>query len=291
MYAPSVNARCEPALRRLGRAALRRFAASLPTLAAIAAVALLRHGRQLAARPHGRRRLALRAQFDAARAARARARSADRRDWTRMALPAGRRAPANYDAARQILIDNKVHAGRAGFHVVTPLDACATAASCSSTAAGSRAGATRAELPEVAAAGRDGHACTGASTIPPARATSSCGRDAPAGAVWQNLDPRASPQATGIAVLPIVVEQTATPAFPTTGWCATGPRPISASRSTGSTWCSGTRSRPSRSCCGCGSRLRARRDAMPATRASREARSAAGRADAAARSRWSPSRR
>ena len=32
-----------------------------------------------------------------------------------------RELAGRYDAPRQILIDNKVHAGRAGYHVVTPL--------------------------------------------------------------------------------------------------------------------------------------------------------------------------
>jgi surfeit locus 1 family protein len=177
--------------------------ALVPTLAAIAGIALF-----VAAgnwqRDRMEQKLALRAQFDAAMAAPP-ATLPDLRDWTpwryRQVVATG-----IYDAGRQILIDNKVHDGRSGYQVITPL-----------TLADGRVvlvnrgwvagGATRVELPKAA---------------PPAGIVSVRGRinipatgyvelkhDAPAGPVWQNLDPQRFAQATGIRVPPIVVEQTA----------------------------------------------------------------------------------
>jgi len=111
-----------------------------------------------------------------------------------------------YDAARQILIDNKVHAGRAGYHVVTPLlleDGRAVLVN-RGFAAG---GATRAELPasrppagEVRVAGRINL---------PSRDYVELAQAPPQGVVWQNLDPARFSAATGLLVLPIVVEATA----------------------------------------------------------------------------------
>jgi surfeit locus 1 family protein len=111
-----------------------------------------------------------------------------------------------YDAARQVLIDNKVHAGRAGYHVVTPLllaDGRAVLVN-RGFAAG---GATRAELPEVRPPAGDVRV-TGRISVP----TGDYVELAPAppeGVVWQNLDPARFSAATGLAVLPIVVEATA----------------------------------------------------------------------------------
>ena len=88
-------------------------------------------------------------------------------------------------------------------------------------------GAPRAMLPNVAAGRRDGDACAGASTCH-RQATSSSAAPMPEGPVWQHLDPRRFAEATGVAVLPIVVEATVPPGAMTHS-CATGPRPISAS--------------------------------------------------------------
>jgi surfeit locus 1 family protein len=177
--------------------------ALVPTLAAIAGVALFVVAGNWQ-RDRMEQKLALRAQFDAAMAAPAVA-FPDVRDWApwryRQVVATG-----IYDAGRQILIDNKVHDGRSGYQVITPL-----------TLADGRVvlvnrgwvagGATRIELPKVA---------------PPAGIVSVLGRinipatgyvelkhDAPAGPVWQNLDPQRFAQVTGVAVAPIVVEQMA----------------------------------------------------------------------------------
>lgn len=177
--------------------------ALVPTVAAIAGVALFVVAGNWQ-RDRMEQKLALRAQFDAAMAAPPAA-LPDLRDWTpwryRQVVLTG-----FYDATRQILLDNKVHDGRSGYQVVAPL-----------TLADGRAvlvnrgwvagGATRVELPKV---------------VPPAGIVSVLGRinippagyvelkhEAPAGPVWQNLDPQRFVQLTGVAVPPIVVEQTA----------------------------------------------------------------------------------
>ncbi|MEO8751692.1 MAG: SURF1 family protein [Casimicrobiaceae bacterium] len=181
--------------------------AFVPTLAAIAAVALFVAAGQW---QHGRmeQKQALRTQYDAAAAAPPVA-LPDLRDWTswryRPIVVTG-----IYDAGRQILVDNKIHDGRTGYDVVTPL-ALADGRVVLVDRGWIAGGATRVELPKAP---------------PPAGIVSVRGRvnvaagyvelthEAPAGPVWQNLDPQRFTQATGVAVLPLVVEQTA-PAEPT----------------------------------------------------------------------------
>ena len=126
-----------------------------------------------------------------------------------------------FDARHQILIDNKVHAGRVGFAVVTPLSST-TAAPCSSTAAGSRA-ARRAPCCRSRRRPQGVVTLRGRIDIPPAGYLELGDRAPPAGPLWQHLDPQRFAQATGIAVLPIVVEALDMPA--TTGWCMTLPLP------------------------------------------------------------------
>ena len=181
---------------------------ALPTLAMVVAVVVcVAAGRWQQGRMEAKE--ALRAQMDAALPM-APIALADRpagTDW-----PALRYRPVvaagTYRAAAQILVDNRVHDGRAGYHVVTPL-----------ALPGGRAvlvnrgwvaqGATRAALPDVP---------------PPAGAVTVTGRVAvpgpgyleletapAAGPVWQNLDPVRFAAATGIDVLPIVIEATAAP--------------------------------------------------------------------------------
>src|SRR6266550_4791933 len=96
----------------------RSLRALVPTLAAIVGVALFIVAGNWQ-RDRMEQKLALRAQFDAATAA-APVALPDLRDWTpwryRQVVVTG-----IYDAGRQILLDNKVHDGRAGYQVVTPL--------------------------------------------------------------------------------------------------------------------------------------------------------------------------
>jgi surfeit locus 1 family protein len=58
-------------------------------------------------------------------------------------------ARGSYDASRQILLDNRVHAGRAGVHVLTPM-VLADGSTVLVNRGWQPFGATRAELPEVA---------------------------------------------------------------------------------------------------------------------------------------------
>lgn len=106
--------------------------------------------------------------------------------------------------ASQTMIDNRVQDGRAGFHVVTPLaldDGRAVLVDRGWIAAG--AGATR--VPEVAApSGRA--TVTGRLVLPPARYVE-WREDTGAGKVRQNLDPARIAQATGLPLLPVVIEE------------------------------------------------------------------------------------
>ena len=91
----------------------------LPTIATVAGIALFVVAGQW---QQGRmeQKQALRAKFDAAVAMAPAALPGDASDWS-----AWRYRPVAvegvFDAARQILVDNKIEGGRAGYHVVTPL--------------------------------------------------------------------------------------------------------------------------------------------------------------------------
>ena len=115
-----------------------------------------------------------------------------------------------FDARRQILVDNRVHAGQAGFGVVAPLalDDGRTVLVDRGWTAG---GPTRAQLPQVPPApGRV--TLRGRVEIPPADYFELGGGAAPGGALWQHLDPARFARTTGIDVLPVVVEALDAPA-------------------------------------------------------------------------------
>ena len=111
-----------------------------------------------------------------------------------------------YDEARQILIDNKVHAARAGYHVVTPL-VLADGRAVLVNRGFAPGGATRAELPEARPPMGEVRV-QGRINLPPTDYVE-LAQAPPQGVVWQNLDPARFTAATGVAVLPIVVEATA----------------------------------------------------------------------------------
>lgn len=109
-----------------------------------------------------------------------------------------------FDARHQILIDNKVHAGRVGFAVVTPLrldDGRAVLVDRGWVAGG----ATRAVLP-TAPPPQGVITLRGRIDVPPAGYLELGDRAPPSGPLWQHLDPQRFAQATGLAVLPIVVD-------------------------------------------------------------------------------------
>ena len=173
----------------------------LPTLATIAAIAVF-----VAAGNWQRGRMddkaALRAQLDAALAAPVVALPAAATDWSAWRYR-GVDAEGIYDGARQILLDNKLHAGRAGYHVVTPLD-LADGRAVLVDRGFVAGGATRAEIPPAPPPAGIVRV-RGRINLPGAYVELNDVR--PAGVVWQNLDPARFAAATGKSVLPIVIEQ------------------------------------------------------------------------------------
>jgi surfeit locus 1 family protein len=117
-------------------------------------------------------------------------------------------ATGEYLASRQIFVDNRIVAGRAGFHVVTPL-----AFSDGRVVLVNRGWvgqqASRSVLPEappptgqVTVEGRLSIPPPGYLELQP---------ETTSGPIRQNLDPARFSAATGLAVLPVVVEATAAP--------------------------------------------------------------------------------
>ena len=175
----------------------------LPTIAAVAAIALF-----IVAGNWQHRRMnekeAMRAQFDAASATAESSLPREAGDWQ-----AWRYRPVimdgTFDAARQILIDNRIEDGRAGYHVVTPLllaDGRAVLVDRGWVATGE----SRTQLPAVPPP--TGPVIVHGRVNLPTHNYVELDHAAPAGAVWQNLDPARFSLATGLNVLPIVVEQT-----------------------------------------------------------------------------------
>jgi len=132
-------------------------------------------------------------------------------------------ATGTWRGATQLLIDNRIVDGRAGFAVVTPLaldDGRAVLVDRGFAPAG--AGETR--VPRVdAPSGRA--TVEGRVVVPPARYVELGATTAPSSNVWQNLDPSRIATATDLKLLPIVIEQD--PAAPADGltrrWSPAGP--------------------------------------------------------------------
>ncbi len=194
----TLSAEVTPALRRFRP----RMVPTVATLAAVATFIAAGHWQQ--GRMHEKE--ALRARQDAMEhlAAISVSMLPPASDWSelryRPVVAAGR-----YDAGRQILIDNKVHDGRAGYDVVTPLvlgDGRVVLVDRGWVAQGG----SRANLPDVPPPAGD-VVVEGRLAIPTAGYLELV-PDATAGAIWQNLDPARFAAATGVAVLPVVIEQT-----------------------------------------------------------------------------------
>jgi surfeit locus 1 family protein len=180
----------------------RRKPAWIPTVATVAAIVLF----VLAGNWQHRRMLqkeALRAQIDTAAAAAPvplPSGIADWRDWRfRHVVVTG-----TFDAEHQILIDNEVRAGRAGYDVVTPMR-LADDRVVLVVRGWVAMGPTRAELPSfpppagvVSLRGRI--------DIPPKHYFELGDGDVPTGPLWEHLDPQRFGAATELPVLPIVVE-------------------------------------------------------------------------------------
>lgn len=115
-------------------------------------------------------------------------------------------ATGEYDVRRQILIDNKVHDGKVGFDVVAPLRLADGRAVLVDRGfvplRGSRANLPSAPPPTGTI---DVH---GRVDIPPSHYFELGSGSAPAGIVWEHLDPQRFAKATGVDVLPIVIQAT-----------------------------------------------------------------------------------
>jgi surfeit locus 1 family protein len=209
-----------PDARRTMRSA-RRFAPRLvPTLATVAAVLVcVAAGNWQYDRMIGKENL--RARYDAAQAAPPLplASLVEASDWEALRYRTVV-AEGEYLAAAQILIDNKVHEGRAGYHVVTPLklrDGRTVLVDRGWIAPG----ATRAQLP--AAPPPEGFVSVTGRVAVPGTSPPTLGDNVASGAVWQHLDPARFAQATRTAVLPVVIEATAAssaPSNPVANWPA-----------------------------------------------------------------------
>lgn len=115
------------------------------------------------------------------------------------------RAQGMYDAAHQLLIDNRVHAGRAGFDVVAPLK-LEGAGYVLVDRGWIAQGASRAALPQVPPpAGTV--VVEGRINLPPARYLE-LGADSNAGPIRENLDIARIAASSGLPLLAFVVEQT-----------------------------------------------------------------------------------
>jgi surfeit locus 1 family protein len=184
---------------------VRRFRPRLlPTVVTLAAVALFVTAGHWQ-RSRMEQKAELRAQFDAANAMTPATLPADTADWTAWRYrPVA--ADGTFDASRQILVDNKVEEGRAGYHVVTPLllaDGRAVLVDRGWIAAGD----TRAHLPMATPPA--GQLTVQSRVNIPTSNYVELAPATPVGVVWQNLDPPRFASVTGLNVLPIILEQTA----------------------------------------------------------------------------------
>jgi len=132
-------------------------------------------------------------------------------------------ATGTWRGATQLLIDNRIVDGRAGFDVVTPL-ALDDGRAVLVDRGWMPAGAGEARVPRVdAPSGRV--TVEGRVVVPPVRYLELGATTAASGNVWQNLDPSRIAAATGLKLLPIVIEQD--PAAPADGlvrrWSPAGP--------------------------------------------------------------------
>jgi surfeit locus 1 family protein len=118
------------------------------------------------------------------------------------------RAAGRWVAERQIFIDNRIHEGRAGFDVITPLALDGAAR----VVLVNRGWIARtADYPRPPAVGVPGGRVeiSGVATLPPRRFLE-LSAETVTGAVWQNLSLERYRERTGLAILPIVVLDEAT---------------------------------------------------------------------------------
>jgi surfeit locus 1 family protein len=132
------------------------------------------------------------------------------------------RASGQYDGARQILIDNKVRAGKPGFDVVAPLKLSDSGRYVLIDRGWVAQGASRRPLPNVPVPSGTVRVA-GRVNVPPQRYLELSAVDA-RGPLWENLDVRRIAVATGLDLLPVVIEQ-ADPVEPPDGLLRDWPLP------------------------------------------------------------------
>jgi surfeit locus 1 family protein len=113
------------------------------------------------------------------------------------------RARGRYDADGQFFVDNRIHGGRAGYHVMTPLRLSGSDA----ILLVNRGWAARSAsypLPPAVPVPRDEQAITGLAVLPPARFIE-LSADAVQGAVWQNLSMERYARRANAPVVPVVL--------------------------------------------------------------------------------------
>lgn len=110
-----------------------------------------------------------------------------------------------YDGERQFLVDNRVQAGRAGYHVVTPLRLEGSPLRVLVNRGWVPANARREQLPEVPPPAGPVE-ISGVAVVPPARFFTLGEEGAAPGKVWQNLDLQRFRAAAGYPLQPVVIE-------------------------------------------------------------------------------------
>lgn len=114
-------------------------------------------------------------------------------------------AVGHYDERHTVLLDNKVHRGRAGFHVVTPLRLGASDMHVLVVRGWIAGGASRAQLPEVPAANGLQH-IVGLGIVPSGRVLELA--EVAPGYVWQNLLLDRYAAWSKLKLQPFVIQQT-----------------------------------------------------------------------------------
>ncbi len=115
-------------------------------------------------------------------------------------------AQGEYAGRFGVLLDNKVHRGRVGYRVVTPLRLAGGDVHVLVDRGWVAAGRTRAELPQIPVPAGP-QTVEGVAVVPPARAYE-LRPDAPRNAVWQHLLLEGYQEWSGLRLQPFVIQQT-----------------------------------------------------------------------------------
>jgi surfeit locus 1 family protein len=111
-------------------------------------------------------------------------------------------ASGRFAAGAQMLLDNRIHAGRVGFDVLTPLQIAGSAEVVLVNRGWVPMGADRRSPPTPAVPSGD-VTVVGRIDLPPTASA----RSEPEDTIWQRVDIAAMSRATGLGLLPLVIEQ------------------------------------------------------------------------------------